>query len=333
MIGLASQWIDRKIMGKRKPFLMFINILEPHDPYMPPEPFRSRFLLKGVSYEKARKKAGDQKTSTYGDTCQTFEEWMAERALYDGATACADHRVGLLVDELKQRNLYDKTIFIVLGDHGDVQGEQVRYAYHSQNGVWDRACKVPLVIRYPRAFKPGTRCRDLGQITDLFPALMQLAFIRDKKAKASIQGENLLKALQRPVRDFVLLESQRSMHPMRGAWCGGVKDTENFDPRYMNVAYKAARTKKYKYIWASNGNDMLFDIVKDPDERFNVIYRFPEIARKLRKALEKKLMSMELRNYPDMFRTPERYDPKGLRRLAAWGFYQPPGVTPPWKGL
>jgi arylsulfatase A-like enzyme len=258
---------------------------------------------------------------------------MAERALYDGSTACADHRVGLLVNELKRRGIYDNTVFIVMGDHGDIQGEQVRYAYHSQNGVWDRVCQVPLIVRYPKRFRAGTRCRELVQITDLFPAFLQLAGIRDKKAEASIQGENLLKALKGPVREFALIESQRAMHPMRGAWCGGVKDPENFDPRYMNVAYKAARTRRVKYIWASNGNDMLFDVVKDPDERFNIINRFPQIAVKLRKAMEKKLMAMELRNYPDMFRTPERYDPKGLRRLAAWGFFQPVGVTPPWKGL
>ena len=327
-VGLATKWIDDKIMGKGKPFLMFINCTEPHDPYVPPEPFRSRFLIEGWTYEQARRVAGNQKASTYGDRCQTFDEWMAERSLYDGSTACLDDRIGKLVGELKQRSIYDNTVFIVVGDHGDVLGEQIGYAYHTQNGVWDYACKTPLVVRYPKTFKAGTRCKELVQITDLFPTLMKMTGIKDDAASESIQGEDLRAALKGPVREFALIEAQRGMHPMRGAWCTA-EDPENLDCRFMNVWYKAARTKRYKYIWVSSGEDMLFDTVKDPDERWNVIERYAEIARKLRKAMEKKLMSMEQRYYTDMFKTPQRYDPHALRRLMAWGLCQP-GVVPPW---
>jgi arylsulfatase A-like enzyme len=330
VVGMAKDWIDRNIMGGNKPFIMFINCLEPHDPYKPPEPFRSQFKMSGVPYKKTINSLGGQKESTYGDRCQTIDEWMAERCLYDGSTACLDHRIGKLADELKARGIYDDTIFIVVGDHGDVQGEQVKYAYHAQCGVWDRVCQIPLIIRYPKVFKPGTRCKELVQITDLFPALMEMAGIKDKKAEKSIQGISLLKALKRPVREFALIEAQRGMHPIRGAMCSVTDDRTDFDPRYMNVWYKAARTKKYKYIWVSNGNDMLFDIKKDPDERWNIIADYPGTARKLRRMIEKQLMSMELRYYSDMFSTPHRYNPFGLRRMAAWGFFQPLGVVPPW---
>ncbi|MCX7016001.1 MAG: hypothetical protein NTW86_26170, partial [Candidatus Sumerlaeota bacterium] len=80
-----------------------------------------------------------------------------------------------------------------------------------------------------------------------------------------------------------------------------------------------------------NGQDMLFDIVKDPDERWNVIARYREIARKLRGALEKKLMSMEQRYFMDLFKPGniKSHPPLVLRRLQAWGLYQT-GVVPPW---
>lgn len=328
VVGLATKWIDDNAMGKTKPFLMFINNTLPHDPYMPPESFRSRFLPEGFSYEKLDKNRGRQSTSTFGDRCQTFDEWYGERCLYDGATACLDDRIGKFVGELKKRGMYDNTIFIVTGDHGDVQGEQIGYAYHSQNGVWDYTVKTPLVIRYPKKFKPGTRCRQLVQINDVFPTLMEIAGIRDAMTKTSIQGESLLKALKGPVREFALIEAQRGIHPMRRGWCEG-KNPEDLDVRFMNVWYKAARTKRYKYVWVSNGEDMLFDIVKDPDERWNIIKDKPGIARTLRKAMEKKLLTMEQRYYMDRFKQPDKYDPYALRRLAAWGLYQP-GVVQPW---
>ena len=335
-IGLAAKWIDDnhlKARGKTKPFFMFINCLEPHDPYLPPEPWRSRFLDEGFDYKKVVAKRGQQSTSTFGDRCQTLDEWQAERSLYDASTACLDDRIGKFADALRERGIYDDTVFIVTGDHGDVQGEQIGYAYHSQNGVWDHTCKTPLVIRYPKRFKAGTKCKELVQINDLFPTILNLCKVKDDDAKASNQGEDLLKALKGPVREFALIEAMRALHPMRRGWCEAEKP-EDLDVRFMNVSYKAARGKRWKYVWVSNGDDMLFDIVKDPDERWNVIDRNPAIAKKLRAAMEAKLMSMEQRYFMDKVKVADlsadsRYSPKVLRRLMAWGLYQP-GIVPAW---
>jgi hypothetical protein len=119
---------------------------------------------------------------------------------------------------------------------------------------------------------------------------------------------------------------------MRRGW-GESPNAEDLDVRWMNVAYKAARTKRFKYVWASNGADMLFDTVKDPDERWNLIRQKPEIARRLRRLLERKLMSLEQRYFPDWRKShdPLRAESRPLRRLMAWGLYQPEGVVAPWK--
>jgi len=328
-VGVACKWIDDNAMGKRKPFLMFINCTEPHDVYAPPEPFRSRFMEPGVTYKLALARKGGQATSTIGDKCLTIDDWMIQRSLYDGETACLDHRIGLFFDELRQRGILDDTVFIVTGDHGDVQGEQVHYAYHSQNGVWDGSCKTPLVMRYPKLVKPGTRCKELVQINDVLPGLMEMCRIKDAKTSASIQGESLLAALKGPTREFALIEAQRAVHVMRRGWTEA-EHPEDLDVRFANVWYKAARTKRYKYIWASNGQDMLFDVMRDPDERWNIIAGKPEVAKKLRAAMEKKLMSMEQRYYVDMFKptNTRSHQPKVVRRLQAWGFYQTGIVAP-----
>jgi len=329
-VGLATKWIDDNIMGKDQPFLMFINNTEPHDVYTPPEPWRSQFLESGVTYEEAVARAGGQASSTMGDRCLTIDEWMLQRSLYDGSTACLDDRIGKFANELRQRGILDDTIFIVTGDHGDVQGEQAWYAYHSQNGVWESTVKTPLVIRYPKAFKAKTRCKQLVQINDVFPTLMELCGIKDEEASASIQGESLLQALKAPTREFALIEAMRAIHVMRRAWAEA-EDPESLDVRFANVWYKAARTLQWKYIWASNGADMLFDVARDPDERFNLMNRYPDIARSLRLKMEKKLMSMEQRYYMDMFKStnPNSQAPCVVRRLQAWGLYQD-GVAKPY---
>ena len=92
---------------------------------------------------------------------------------------------------------------------------------------------------------------------------------------------------------------------------------------------KAARTKRYKYVWHAYGQDMLFDVANDPDERWNIIGRKPQVARRLRERLERFLMSIEQRYYPDMFRKGRDRDPLVVRRLCAWGIFRP-GIVPPW---
>ncbi|RLE99138.1 MAG: hypothetical protein DRJ57_02750 [Thermoprotei archaeon] len=53
-VNAAVAWLDRK-WDRDRPFFMFINFIEPHGPYWPPEPFRSRFLPPSVSEEELRR--------------------------------------------------------------------------------------------------------------------------------------------------------------------------------------------------------------------------------------------------------------------------------------
>jgi len=312
--GLAKKWIEDNILGTKKRFFVFINYMEPHDPYTPPEPFRSQFLDPSFDYATAQKRHGGQFPTSFGKNPLSLQEFMALHCLYDASTACLDHRIGLLVDELRGMGILDDTLLIITGDHGDVLGEQAHYAFHAQHGLWDHVLKTPLVVRYPRGFKAGTKCRAFTQINDVFPTVLDLLGLEEAEARESIrgQGESLFDALRGPGREFALCEAQRPVHSLRSAWWN---DPE-CDVRWCNQSLKAARGKRYKYIWSSIGNDMLFDISKDPDERFNIIARRPDIAKKMFKKLEKKLLSFEQRYFPDTWSF-RKYDRNLARRMEA----------------
>jgi len=325
-VGMAKRWIEKNVLGKDQPFFMFLNNGAPHDAYLPPEPFRSRFLSEGVSFEQAVARKGGQVDSTIGTKCLTFEEWQWQRDLYDGETACLDDRIGLLDGLLADWGIAENTLLIITGDHGDSQGQHVGYSYHSQNGVYDAACKTPLVVRLPGVFPKGKRVKELVQIVDIFPLILDLLELKEPAARRSIQGVSLLKALKGPVREFAVMEAQTPIHVCRRAWT----NDPDCDPRFAFAALKAARTKRYKYVWHAYGHDMLFDVVNDPDERWNIIDRKPHIAKRLQKKLEGFLMSIEQRYYRDMFRKGNKHDPHVIRRLCAWGLFRP-GIIPPWN--
>jgi arylsulfatase A-like enzyme len=157
--GLAKKWIEDNAQGTDAPFFMFINYMEPHDPYRAPEPFRSRFLDPGFDYERAMKRHGGQFPTSFGTDPLSLEEFLALRCLYDASTATCDDRIGLLVDELRRMGVLDDTLLFITGDHGDILGEQPQYAFHAQHGLWDHVLKTPLIVRYPAAFPPGTKRR------------------------------------------------------------------------------------------------------------------------------------------------------------------------------
>jgi arylsulfatase A-like enzyme len=326
LVGVAKNWLERNVLdGDGRPFFLFLHNGAPHDPYLPPEPFRSRFLPEGVSFDDAVGRKGNQVASAIGKRALTLEEWHWQRALYDGETACLDDRIGRLDRILKGFALAENTLFIVLGDHGDTQGEHIQHAYHSQNAVYDGLARTPLVARLPGVLPAGRRVKELVQVVDIFPAVLDLLRLDESEARESIQGHSLLGSLKGPIRRFALIEAQTPIHVLRRAW----ELDPDCDPRFAFASLKAARTKRYKYIWHSLGRDMLFDVVNDPDERWNIIDRRPETARKLKDELEDFLMSIEQRYYQDFFRPGRKRDAHVVRKLCAWGLYRP-GVVPPW---
>src|SRR5205085_6397602 len=72
-----------------KSFFAFLHLYEPHVPYMPPEPYRTRYAT----------------------------------SPYDGEIATADSIVGSFIDELKRLGVYDRAIIVLLADHGEGLGD------------------------------------------------------------------------------------------------------------------------------------------------------------------------------------------------------------------
>jgi len=92
-------------------------------------------------------------------------------ALYDGELAYTDRHIGRLLDELRQKGLYDKTVIVVTGDHGEGFGEHgvELHGYH----LYAAQTKVPLIIRVP-GLPPRRAVTPAGHV-DILPTLVNLA--------------------------------------------------------------------------------------------------------------------------------------------------------------
>jgi arylsulfatase A-like enzyme len=109
-------------------------------------------------------------------------------ALYDGEIRFTDLHIGRLLDDLRAKGLYDKTVVVVTADHGEGFGEHgiELHGYH----LYAPQTKVPLVIRVP-GLAPRRSALPAGHV-DIMPTLVNLA---GGAATRDMMGMSLVPAL------------------------------------------------------------------------------------------------------------------------------------------
>jgi len=140
-LAFAKAWIDAHA---GQPFFYFFHIYEPHVPWEPPEPFRSR----------------------YGAT-------------YDGEVAAADAVVGELLDHLRARGLYDRALVVVTSDHGEGLGDHGEEQHSIL--LYREALQVPLLVKLPGAARAGESVGEPVQLADLAATLASAAGLTPPK--------------------------------------------------------------------------------------------------------------------------------------------------------
>jgi len=141
-----------------------------------------------------------------------FDFGSDELGHYDSEIAYTDFHIGRLLDHLRQAGLYDKTVVVVTGDHGEGFGEHgVRlHGYH----LYAAQTKVPLVIRVP-GLPPRRSTTPAGHV-DIMPTLVDLA---GGKHDPDMMGRSLVDAIAGTDHDRLVFQqlSYEGNHEMRAA--------------------------------------------------------------------------------------------------------------------
>ena len=223
-LAAARAWLERQ----RSPrFFLFFHIYEPHTPYTPPARF-SRYLP------------------------------------YDGEIAYSDEIVGGLIETLKERDLYDEALIILLADHGEGLGDHGE----QEHGLflYRETIRVPLIVKLPKQEGAGRRVEAPVQHIDLVPTILDLV---KAPRPSGLNGRSL-----RPVFEGGMLHEQ-------GLYA------ESLYARYhlgWSELY-ALTDARYGFIRAPR--DELYDLEQDPGERRNVAADREQTRLAMRGALER----------------------------------------------
>ena len=163
-----------------EPFLCYLHYLRPHVPYDAHQEIRAIFGRQEEPIFDETRAVND------GRGAMTEELLKGMRADYDSSLRMVDAEVGKLTDFLVESELLERTVVLIMSDHGEAFGEHgmVDHVWT----VYDEMIHVPLIIRYPRSFREG-RNSNLVDTVDLFPTLCELAGIAPP---ATVQGRSLL---------------------------------------------------------------------------------------------------------------------------------------------
>lgn len=245
-----------KIEETKKPFFLFVHLWDTHFPFPTIEyKGEQKKDISEVLEEiegQAQKEYFKKRIMASNVDLYSIEE-MKEK--YDEAIKEVDKQIGKLRQYLKERGLWEQTIFMALGDHGTNLTEH--NIYFSSSSLFDETIHAPCVAHIPGFEQKDIE--DFAQNIDLAPTLLDL--LGDKKNDKDWQFDgksmvNLIKNNER-IRDEVFF----------------------FDGLAKDI--KGVRTKNRKTIVAKNPECYLcksshhqereeYDLIKDPREEKNI---------------------------------------------------------------
>lgn len=199
-LGHATRWLDDHA---DEPFFLFFHTYEVHYPHRRRQPWFDRLYPPSEHRFPAAEiqmRPGEMEDLVFsGDRFVAREpgsdEWRGPltddekalvRAMYDSAVAYADDAVGQLLDHLDARGLRDRTLVVLVSDHGEALGEDDR-AGHSY--LEDYNLMVPLVLELPGGADGGRRIARQVSLVDVMPTVLDALGIRPS---SDLDGRSLL---------------------------------------------------------------------------------------------------------------------------------------------
>jgi len=214
-----SPWLDENFNQK---FFCWVHFYDPHLPYDPPSPFK---------------------------------EELHDRP-YDGEIAFMDFIIGKILDKLREKNILDKTLIVVAGDHGEALGER-REVDHGLF-LYDNTLRVPLVFYAERILPGGVVVSSKVRLIDILPTILDLLRI---SIPQEVQGTSLLPYIMGQKKDD--LPSYIETYFPR----------ENFGWSDLQGLIDG----QWKYIQAPRPE--LYNLKNDPQEESNVFKNKTAISR------------------------------------------------------
>ena len=237
---------------------MFINYMDAHFPYNPDDETARLFLDEEeleMSYELKLRNPPIESFLDVSKAGYTGKDIRIMSRLYDACIRYLDGELEKFFNTFKSLGIYDRTLIIIVSDHGEYLGTRNRIAHGL--GLHDEVLRVPLIARYPELFKAGAIYDTVVTHVDIPETILSFAKIEERQnGKPETQ---ILFDLKDDFRRNIFGESFFPLNLLIGA-------PLREDNSGLFVEQKTIRNRTHQLIWKSRGEPEYYNVVDDPSE-------------------------------------------------------------------
>ncbi len=313
VVDAAAQWLDA--LEGDAPFFAWVHLFDPHQPYDPPanaragldaDLLRQHPALGWQQFLEIARASGGQ---------ISFEVTRYAKALYAAEVSAVDREVGRLLEGVDARFGAEQTVVVFTADHGECFENGV-YFEHS-DCLFEGGVRVPLIVRAPKDFAPGTRVDELVSNADIAPTLLRVAGLEipaemtvpSLQQRAAAGTREVL--LQNPFYPSSVLPARRHRQVVIRRIAG-----ESVAPFEAGAPKLGLVRAGWKYLRGERG-DELYAVSVDAKPEDNVAYRERETRNTMRVALD-----AALDRHPAAPIESSELNPELLQSLRALGYVE-----------
>ena len=259
-----------RLAAAEEPFFLFMRHMDPHSPYLPPEPFQSMFF-QGDPCDPGDHRM--EKVYAFKPFADYIASWLPKGCTnpdyvisqYDAAVAYMDSCIQRILQKLHDLGIEDDTIVVFVSDHGETLYDHDCYFDH--HGMYDPTLVVPLIIRWNGHLPAGMRIGDYCQLKDFLPTLLELMGI---ETGLPFDGHSLMPLIRGEKR---------------------IPEPEFYITECTWMRKHGWRTPEWKLIVALEPDFHfkpeleLYNLIQDPEENRNVAAENPEVVEMLKKRM------------------------------------------------
>ncbi len=261
IVQKAVKWLDADV-NKDKKFFMFLGLISPHWDYDPQRSYIYDFVNDDVYASSGYQRIPFTDGISYSDLSAEvqacipapasvdgiYQDSRLYTAAYDSEIRFADYTIGILLDSLKAKGLYDDSLIIITSDHGENMTDHTNYFSHGDN-LYNSLLHVPLLMKFPGQTESLT-VDDYVRTIDALPTVLD--YLSIDVDSLSIDGKSLIPVVNGQDVNF------------------GGRPVISYLAESWNHSKKISLIKDgYKLIKTDDETE-LFDLTLDPNEQRNI---------------------------------------------------------------
>jgi len=273
------------------PFFMTVHYFDPHLAYDPPLDFAAPYIH---FYQGELTRPFDPELAAIrsGKMNLDLDDRKFIVGLYDAEVAFTDSQLGVLLDYLESRELYNRTLLILTADHGEEFWEHEGFEHG--HTLHREVIEVPLIIKYPDLSFAGKTVHEYVSLTDIFPTIAEFM---EWPLSFSIDGV--------------------SIYP-RGGRLKVIPHTVVSENLHYGTQRQAFYSEGLKLIVnRDTGRIRLYDLSRDPEERNNVFGEL-ELPESVKAQVEH--IARDLEEHIKKAGTPAILDKETVEKLKSLGY-------------